>query len=62
MESFFLSETLKYLYLLFDTDNFVHRGNYVFNTEAHIFPVRANWQRRRFDSHSYGFLLNPLLV
>ncbi|CAH1974087.1 unnamed protein product [Acanthoscelides obtectus] len=29
MESFFLSETTKYLYLLFDTDNFIHnQGNY----------------------------------
>jgi hypothetical protein len=32
----------------------VHRGNYVFTTEAHLLPVRANWQRRRFESHSYG--------
>lgn len=24
MESFFLAETTKYLYLLFDTDNFIH--------------------------------------
>ena len=40
MESFFLSETLKYLYLLFDGDNnVIHRGNYVFNTEAHPLPV-----------------------
>jgi hypothetical protein len=26
MESFFLSETLKYLYLLYDEDNFIHKG------------------------------------
>jgi hypothetical protein len=26
MESFFLSETTKYLYLLFDTDNFIHNA------------------------------------
>ena len=44
MESFFLSETLKYLYLLFDSDNFVHQGNFIFTTEAHIFPVSA-WTR-----------------
>eukprot|EP00048_Salpingoeca_helianthica_P021052 m.10074 g.10074 ORF g.10074 m.10074 type:complete len:891 (+) comp5538_c0_seq1:152-2824(+) len=43
MESFFLSETLKYLYLLFDEDNFIHRGNYVFTTEAHYFPLRYQW-------------------
>ncbi|KAK7207341.1 glycoside hydrolase, partial [Myxozyma melibiosi] len=37
MESFFLSETLKYLYLLFDVDNPLnHDGsNFVFSTEAH---------------------------
>ncbi|KAI8920156.1 glycoside hydrolase family 47 protein [Powellomyces hirtus] len=38
MESFFLSETLKYLYLLFDEDNIVHQvhGNHVFTTEGHL--------------------------
>ncbi|KAL9651488.1 hypothetical protein ABK040_001434 [Willaertia magna] len=34
MESFFLSETLKYLYLLF-TDNLLPLDKYVFTTEAH---------------------------
>ena len=32
MDSFFLSETTKYLYLLFDDDSFIHSGSYVFNT------------------------------
>ncbi|CAM9366589.1 unnamed protein product [Ectocarpus sp. 13 AM-2016] len=41
MPSFFLSETLKYLYLLFDEDNFIHKGNYVFSTEAHPFSIDA---------------------
>ncbi|KAJ3024281.1 alpha mannosidase-like protein [Thoreauomyces humboldtii] len=38
MESFFLSETLKYLYLLFDEENFIHQnhGNHVFTTEGHL--------------------------
>ena len=36
MESFFLAETLKYLYLTFDRDHFVNTGPYVFNTEAHV--------------------------
>ena len=27
MESFFLAETTKYLYLLFDEDNFIHNSN-----------------------------------
>lgn len=47
MESFFLSETLKYLYLLFDTDNFIHTGNYVFSTEGH--PFKVSKLTRRFD-------------
>ncbi len=38
MESFFLGETLKYLYLLFDPDSEVDLEKYVFNTEAH--PLR----------------------
>ncbi|KAF0687580.1 Aste57867_20699 [Aphanomyces stellatus] len=40
MPSFFLSETCKYLYLLFDETNFVRQsGKYVFTTEAHPFPI-----------------------
>jgi len=39
-QSFFLSETLKYLYLLYD-DSFIHKGghNYVFTTEGHPLPI-----------------------
>ncbi|KAL5034787.1 hypothetical protein RTP6_002580 [Batrachochytrium dendrobatidis] len=41
MESFFLSETLKYLYLLFDEENFVNEpnSNFIFTTEGHFFPL-----------------------
>ncbi len=39
MESFFLAETLKYLYLLFTDDDFMNIEEYVFNTEAHPFPI-----------------------
>jgi len=38
MESFFLGETLKYLFLLFDPDSPVDLNKHVFNTEAH--PLR----------------------
>lgn len=38
MESFFLAETLKYLYLIQDPDHQVDLSQYVFNTEAH--PMR----------------------
>ncbi|KIY73681.1 glycoside hydrolase family 47 protein [Cylindrobasidium torrendii FP15055 ss-10] len=41
MESFALAETLKYLYLIFDEDNFLHSddSNYVFTTEGHILTL-----------------------
>ncbi|ONK81090.1 uncharacterized protein A4U43_C01F25170 [Asparagus officinalis] len=39
METFFLGETLKYLYLLFGDDNVIPLDKYVFNTEAHPFPL-----------------------
>ena len=40
MESFFLGETLKYLYLLFtDDDQAISLDKWVFNTEAHLLPI-----------------------
>ncbi|KAG5716543.1 ER degradation-enhancing alpha-mannosidase-like protein 1 [Termitomyces sp. T112] len=62
MESFALSETLKYLYLLFDEDNPLHGNdsNYVFTTEGHILslgrqhlkPISASRRRlRHIDNH-----------
>lgn len=38
MQSFFLAETLKYLYLLFSPPSFLSLDKWVFNTEAH--PLR----------------------
>eukprot|EP01051_Picozoa_sp_SAG22_P002829 SAG22_NODE_130_length_18670_cov_12.091379_7_plen_78_part_00 len=35
MQTFWLAETLKYLYLLFSPDEVVPLGQYVLNTEAH---------------------------
>uniref|UniRef100_A0A1B6JXA9 alpha-1,2-Mannosidase n=1 Tax=Homalodisca liturata TaxID=320908 RepID=A0A1B6JXA9_9HEMI len=48
MESFFLSETTKYLYLLFDKDNYVnqHFDKYIFSTEGHLFPVDAKFREK----------------
>ena len=34
-QSFFLAETLKYLYLIFSDDSLIPLDKYVFNTEAH---------------------------
>ncbi|XP_023147285.2 endoplasmic reticulum mannosyl-oligosaccharide 1,2-alpha-mannosidase isoform X3 [Amphiprion ocellaris] len=40
MESFFLGETLKYLYLLFSDDmKLLSLDKYIFNTEAHPLPI-----------------------
>ncbi|XP_076885356.1 mannosyl-oligosaccharide 1,2-alpha-mannosidase MNS3-like [Bidens hawaiensis] len=39
METFFLGETLKYLYLLFSDSNVIPLTEFVFNTEAHPIPI-----------------------
>jgi mannosyl-oligosaccharide alpha-1,2-mannosidase len=47
MESFFLAETLKYLYLLQDPDSEINLDEWVFNTEAHplrVFP--PGWREK----------------
>ncbi|KAI8321873.1 hypothetical protein GQ54DRAFT_297731 [Martensiomyces pterosporus] len=43
METFFMSETLKYFYLLFSDTDTVPLTRYVFNTEAHPLPV-FDWE------------------
>ncbi|PSR98688.1 Mannosyl-oligosaccharide 1,2-alpha-mannosidase [Actinidia chinensis var. chinensis] len=40
METFFLGETLKYLYLLFGDNTVIPLDEFVFNTEAHPFPIK----------------------
>ena len=42
MESFFLAETLKYFYLLFEdaSNENINFKNWIFNTEAHLLPLR----------------------
>lgn len=40
-QSFFLAETLKYLYLLFSDDSLFPLDEWVFNTEAHPFPIKG---------------------
>ncbi|CAO3667608.1 unnamed protein product [Umbelopsis ramanniana] len=42
MESFFMAETLKYLYLLFSEDDVISLDKFVFNTEAHPL-MRRPW-------------------
>ncbi|XP_061756888.1 mannosyl-oligosaccharide 1,2-alpha-mannosidase IA isoform X1 [Nerophis ophidion] len=43
-QSFFLAETLKYLYLLFSDDDHIPFHHWVFNTEAHPLPVIRSQQ------------------
>jgi hypothetical protein len=41
-ESFFIAETLKYLYLLFCKEDYLSLDEWVFNTEAHPLPILKN--------------------
>uniref|UniRef100_A0A453PKY5 alpha-1,2-Mannosidase n=1 Tax=Aegilops tauschii subsp. strangulata TaxID=200361 RepID=A0A453PKY5_AEGTS len=43
--SFFLSETCKYLFLLYD-DSFLRNKNYIFTTEGHPLPVMSTWHEK----------------
>jgi len=42
MESFYLAETLKYLYLIFAPEEILDLNQFVFNTEAHPFKKLSN--------------------
>ncbi|KAM3179580.1 hypothetical protein ACTXT7_000315 [Hymenolepis weldensis] len=52
MESFFLSETVKYLYLLFDEDNFLHRSPLSASDSPH------NGNEDDFCSQGSGYIFN----
>ncbi|KAH9967560.1 glycoside hydrolase [Russula dissimulans] len=55
MPSWFLAETLKYLFLLFTDDDLVPLDQWVFNTEAHPLPVLrwSEWEMERYGiSHN----------
>ena len=54
MESFWLSETLKYAYLLFEEDTVLPFDEYVFNTEAHPLPVVKLEDRRDEEPSGYA--------
>lgn len=61
MESFWLAETLKYLYLLFSEREFLALEENVFNTEAHPLPrfqpggeLKTGWRRARSSEHGQG--------
>ncbi|KAJ1521019.1 hypothetical protein ONE63_002731 [Megalurothrips usitatus] len=41
-QSFFLAETLKYLYLIFSNDSYFSLDDWVLNTEAHPLPIKGS--------------------
>ncbi|KAJ5115920.1 Glycoside hydrolase family 47 [Penicillium angulare] len=59
MESFWLAETLKYLYLLFSPREYLPLTEVVFNTEAHPFPrlkhpkFQTGWKRKERSSFPF---------
>ncbi|XP_041019199.1 mannosyl-oligosaccharide 1,2-alpha-mannosidase MNS1-like [Juglans microcarpa x Juglans regia] len=55
MQSFFLAETLKYLYLLFSPPSLISLDEWVFNTEAH--PLRIVMRH----AHEESYILNEQL-
>lgn len=50
MPTFFFAETLKYLYLTFSNQNAWPFGEYMFNTEAHIFK-RSHFDPKRINDY-----------
>ncbi|GJM86799.1 hypothetical protein PR202_ga02691 [Eleusine coracana subsp. coracana] len=48
--SFFLSETCKYLFLLYD-DSFLKNQNYIFTTEGHPLLIRSTWHEKFPATH-----------
>lgn len=68
MESFWLGETLKYLYLLLDDSSpqLLPLDQYVFNTEAHPLPIQDSAAdlaaRSHYLTHPPHPLVHPLQV
>jgi len=62
MDSFFLSETCKYLYLLFTPDHPITTEGYIFNTEGHPFPIRYDWMENGVDTVAPGKCQVPSLL
>ncbi|ESO02141.1 hypothetical protein HELRODRAFT_106488 [Helobdella robusta] len=62
MESFFLSETCKYLYLLFDERNPVNvkSDEYLFSTEGHILPLLPEFRKKTFETDFQSYTNFPL--
>ncbi|ODM93687.1 Mannosyl-oligosaccharide alpha-1,2-mannosidase isoform A [Orchesella cincta] len=50
-QSFYLAETLKYLYLMFSSKELIDLDYWVFNTEAHPLPIRGKNPFYRAPTH-----------
>jgi len=57
MDSFWLSETLKYFYLIFDEDNPLNRKNILFSTEAHFVDLRVVRQKELYTTAAQQAIL-----
>ncbi|KAI0782674.1 glycoside hydrolase [Abortiporus biennis] len=53
MQSFFLAETLKYLYLMFLDEDPISLDKWVFNTEAHPLPIFSWDHEQRAKFHTW---------
>ncbi|KAF5355334.1 hypothetical protein D9758_006055 [Tetrapyrgos nigripes] len=51
MPSYFLAETLKYLYLLFTDEEIIPLSQFVFNTEAHPLPI-FEWSKEEKEAYN----------
>ncbi|KAF9466320.1 glycoside hydrolase family 47 protein [Collybia nuda] len=53
MPSYFLAETLKYLYLMFDDSDPYPLNQWVYNTEAHPLPIFTweDWEKEVYNIH-----------
>jgi len=60
MESFFLAETLKYLFLLFTDGDVVPLDRCVFNTEAHPLSIFGQGGCMGVDAESEKMRLPPM--
>eukprot|EP00494_Astrolonche_serrata_P034343 UN34612 len=57
MPSYFLAETCKYLYLLFSPeDHWIHKKNYIFTTEGHVFPIQHEYRSFFSNVHTHDKL------
>lgn len=57
METFFLGETLKYLYLLFGDSSVIPLDEYVFNSEAHPLPIKKVTKKWYFNSNQMVYIV-----